>query len=74
MGTERLFPSFCARYGSCVGKWATDANSGFSPQEKQAIGATRESFLRYIHPLDESFFPGKVGLDAGCGSSACRPL
>ena len=31
----------------------------------------RESSLRSIHPLDESFFLGKVGLDAGCGSSAC---
>jgi SAM-dependent methyltransferase len=27
----------------------------------------RENFLNYIRPLDESFFPGKVGLDLGCG-------
>lgn len=27
----------------------------------------RENFLTYIEPLDESFFPGKVGLDLGCG-------
>jgi SAM-dependent methyltransferase/uncharacterized protein YbaR (Trm112 family) len=27
----------------------------------------RENFLNYIAPLDESFFPGKVGLDMGCG-------
>jgi len=27
----------------------------------------RENFLTYIHPLDESFFPGKIGLDLGCG-------
>lgn len=27
----------------------------------------RENFLYYIQPLNESFFPGKVGLDIGCG-------
>ena len=27
----------------------------------------RQNFLNYIRPLDESFFPGKVGLDLGCG-------
>lgn len=27
----------------------------------------RDNFLKYIHPLDESFFPGKLGLDLGCG-------
>ena len=27
----------------------------------------RENFLNYIRPLDESFFPGKLGLDLGCG-------
>jgi SAM-dependent methyltransferase len=27
----------------------------------------RENFLDYIRPIDESFFPGKVGLDVGCG-------
>ncbi|MCC7418346.1 MAG: methyltransferase domain-containing protein [Acidobacteria bacterium] len=27
----------------------------------------RENFLKYIEPLDQSFFPGKVGLDLGCG-------
>jgi SAM-dependent methyltransferase len=27
----------------------------------------RENFLNYIRPLDETFFPGKLGLDLGCG-------
>lgn len=27
----------------------------------------RENFLDYIRPIDESFFPGKRGLDVGCG-------
>jgi len=27
----------------------------------------RENFLNYIRPVDESFFPGKLGLDLGCG-------
>ena len=27
----------------------------------------RKNFLEYIDPLDESFFPGKIGLDLGCG-------
>jgi SAM-dependent methyltransferase len=27
----------------------------------------RDNFLTYIEPLDESFFPGKLGLDLGCG-------
>jgi len=27
----------------------------------------RDNFLHYIHPIDESFFLGKVGLDVGCG-------
>jgi SAM-dependent methyltransferase len=27
----------------------------------------RDNFLNYIAPLDESFFPGKLGLDLGCG-------
>ncbi|MBI4635712.1 MAG: class I SAM-dependent methyltransferase [Candidatus Rokubacteria bacterium] len=27
----------------------------------------RRDFLNYIHPLSEDFFPGKLGLDAGCG-------
>ena len=27
----------------------------------------RENFLNYIRPLDEAFFPGKLGLDLGCG-------
>jgi SAM-dependent methyltransferase len=27
----------------------------------------RDNFLTYIEPLDESFFPGKIGLDLGCG-------
>ncbi len=28
----------------------------------------RDNFLRYIAPLDESFFSGKLVLDAGCGA------
>ena len=27
----------------------------------------RQNFLQYIAPLDEGFFPGKRGLDLGCG-------
>lgn len=27
----------------------------------------RQNFLDYISPVDERFFPGKLGLDAGCG-------
>jgi SAM-dependent methyltransferase len=27
----------------------------------------RADFLNYIHPVDVAFFPGKRGLDAGCG-------
>ena len=27
----------------------------------------RENFLQYIYPVDTSFFPGKLGLDMGCG-------
>jgi SAM-dependent methyltransferase len=27
----------------------------------------RADFLNYIHPVDVDFFPGKRGLDAGCG-------
>ena len=27
----------------------------------------RQNFLHYIAPIDESFFPGKRGLDLGCG-------
>ena len=27
----------------------------------------RENFLEYIHPIKPSFFPGKRGLDVGCG-------
>jgi SAM-dependent methyltransferase len=27
----------------------------------------RQNFLQYISPVDESFFPGKRGLDLGCG-------
>ncbi|HXH06220.1 MAG TPA: methyltransferase domain-containing protein [Vicinamibacterales bacterium] len=25
------------------------------------------NFLNYVHPIDPGFFPGKLGLDAGCG-------
>jgi SAM-dependent methyltransferase/uncharacterized protein YbaR (Trm112 family) len=27
----------------------------------------RQNFLQYIAPVDEGFFPGKLGLDLGCG-------
>ena len=27
----------------------------------------RQNFLEYIHPVTESFFPGKLGIDVGCG-------
>jgi len=27
----------------------------------------RQNFLQYISPVDERFFPGKLGLDLGCG-------
>lgn len=35
----------------------------FSKMEK----AFKANFLNYIYPIDESFFKGKLGLDAGCG-------
>ena len=31
------------------------------------VEAFREGFLTYIHPIGPEFFPGKLGLDAGCG-------
>ena len=31
------------------------------------VDAFREGFLNYIHPIGPEFFPGKLGLDAGCG-------
>ncbi len=31
------------------------------------VEAFRAGFLTYIHPLGPEFFPGKLGLDAGCG-------
>ncbi len=31
------------------------------------VEAFRAGFLNYIHPLGPEFFPGKLGLDAGCG-------
>jgi SAM-dependent methyltransferase/uncharacterized protein YbaR (Trm112 family) len=27
----------------------------------------RENFLGYVRPIDQSFFPGKLGIDVGCG-------
>jgi SAM-dependent methyltransferase len=27
----------------------------------------RQNFLEYIHPVEEMFFPGKLGIDIGCG-------
>jgi SAM-dependent methyltransferase len=27
----------------------------------------RQNFLQYIHPVDEAFFRGKLGIDVGCG-------
>ena len=27
----------------------------------------RQNFLEYIHPVDEAFFRGKLGIDIGCG-------
>lgn len=31
------------------------------------VEAFRAGFLNYIHPVGPEFFPGKLGLDAGCG-------
>ena len=31
------------------------------------VEAFRAGFLNYIHPIGPEFFPGKFGLDAGCG-------
>jgi SAM-dependent methyltransferase len=33
----------------------------------QMVVDFRENFLQYIAPVDTSFFPGRVGLDVGCG-------
>lgn len=78
-----LFPKFSTRYGRHVPPahrtvHATDPTVDAIRQTRESFGYQwtifsemvidfRENFLCYIHPLDQSFFPGKVGIDVGCG-------
>lgn len=78
-----LFPEFSKRYASQFpSRWRV-SHRAFPPveaikQTRDSFGYQwtlfsemvidfRENFLCYIRPLDESFFPGKVGIDVGCG-------
>ena len=78
-----LHPDFTARYASrlpaSLPQPVTDApNAEAIRKTRESFGYQwtvfsemvvdfRENFLQYIAPLDESFFPGKRGLDLGCG-------
>lgn len=78
-----LFPEFSRRYSdwlppALLTLGAIDPNADVIRRTSESFGYQwtvfskmvidfRENFVRYIYPLDESFFPGKVGLDAGCG-------
>jgi SAM-dependent methyltransferase len=79
----RLFPDFVARHRDqlpgldgvrAVKTREADAirrtreSFGYQwTQFSEMVIDFRENFLNYIRPLDESFFPGKLGLDLGCG-------
>lgn len=46
----------------------TQKSFGYQWREFKEISAEDENhFLNYIHPVEPSFFEGKVGLDAACG-------
>lgn len=78
-----LFPEFSRRYAARLPaspptSHAIGPNASVVRRTRESFGYQwtlfpemvidfRENFLRYIHPLDESFFPGKVGIDVGCG-------
>ncbi|GEM_PF-835362 len=47
---------------------ATQRSFGYQwTQFADMVAANREHFLRYIAPVEPSFFKGKLGLDAACG-------
>lgn len=78
-----LFPEFSRRYAARLPallptSHAIGPNASVIRRTRESFGYQwtlfskmvvdfRENFLRYIHPIDESFFPGKVGIDVGCG-------
>ena len=78
-----LFPNFVRRHGEALSEAArtTDARGsvpepirrtresfGYQWTEFSAMVIDfKRNFLHYIYPVDASFFPGKLGLDAGCG-------
>jgi SAM-dependent methyltransferase len=77
------FPDFVQRYGSRVPDIPKIAATERPPEDaiaktrdsfgyqwttfKEMVIDFRENFLNYIHPVEPSFFPGKLGLDLGCG-------
>lgn len=75
----RLFADFYVRHGLDAGRTARPAPASKAiDRTRESFGyqwthfsemATdfRENFLEYIHPVRESFFPGKLGIDVGCG-------
>jgi SAM-dependent methyltransferase len=79
----KLFPDFVQRHrerlpqlpsvpvmhsGEAEAIRRTRESFGFQwTQFSEMVIDFRENFLKYIEPLDESFFPGKIGLDLGCG-------
>jgi SAM-dependent methyltransferase/uncharacterized protein YbaR (Trm112 family) len=78
-----LNPEFCARYGTrlpqsvpapdVAGAHAdairlTRESFGYQwTRFSEMVVDFRRNFLQYIQPVDEGFFPGKRGLDLGCG-------
>src|SRR5262245_40811176 len=76
----RLFADFYARHPRAkkTSSPATGATSDAINRTRESFGyqwthfhemATdfKENFLEYIHPVDEAFFRGKLGIDIGCG-------
>ena len=69
-----LFPDFVQRYRDRlpplpnIPVMRTRESFGYQwTQFSEMVIDFRDNFLKYIEPLDESFFPGKLGLDLGCG-------
>jgi SAM-dependent methyltransferase len=77
-----LFPDFVTRYGARIrpdrlagvdhafDEAITRTRASFGYQWTtfdKMVTDFRDNFLSYIHPLDATFFPGKVGVDVGCG-------